>query len=271
MTERPRRKATPKRPVAPEVSPGVATSGAADRARSLLEGVVDRVARGDGLKARPIRDGVDLLAGERLVAALRPIGGLVAVDVDPRAGAGDAIALRSLGTPHPDKARSAAGWRRTILHNHADAARLVHALRPARDKATNEPLEARDPLLLAGTVRVRRVTEPPQAEDGTRVFVDAGWPRGLVRDDAKVGLWLPDVGPSRVLSTAFGPAPARMRGFRRAYLSELRGGAKAELLSRLRRILREGPLTLLTHVRELDASYASVLAHAISRGRTPRA
>ena len=47
-------------------------------------------------------------------------------------------------------------------------------------------------------------------------------------------------------------------------------GRRPSSVSRLRRILREGPLTLLTGVRELDASYAAILAHALSRGKTPR-
>ena len=49
------------------------------------------------------------------------------------------------------------------------------------------------------TIRLKRVYEPPSAEDGTRVLVERLWPRGLKRADAAIDHWLKDVAPSTEL------------------------------------------------------------------------
>jgi uncharacterized protein YeaO (DUF488 family) len=246
-------------------------SGAAARGERLLAGVVERLAREGAYEA--IVDGrvTTLASGGRPVCRLVVLGADVEAGVDPRAGAGSPAAMRRLGTPHPDRARSAEGWRRFVVRTNADAARLVHALRTPREKSTGEPRAARAPAFVVGRVSVRRLVDPRREEDGVRVFVDESWPRGVRREDADVDAWMPDVAPSRAIRAAFGPVPAYERGFRRAYLAELKGGAKAESVSRLRHLLKNGALTLLTGVRDVAGSHARVLADAVTHGRTPRA
>src|SRR5688572_20063102 len=116
----------------PEPEPQVETHAAGPAARSarLLDGLLERLLRGDVLERRVDGPTVDLLAAGRVVLRLRAGQGDVLADVDPRAGVGDAAALRRIGAPHPDRERSKAGWRRARVRTHADAARLVQALRP---------------------------------------------------------------------------------------------------------------------------------------------
>ena len=45
-------------------------------------------------------------------------------------------------------------------------------------------------------IALKRVYEPAQVEDGTRVLVDRLWPRGLRKDKADLDLWAKDVTPS---------------------------------------------------------------------------
>ena len=180
---------------------------------------------------------------------------------------GDPAALRRIGHPHPDRARSAQGWRRFVVRTRADAARLVRALRAPRVPRSGPPPPAG---MLVGRVRVRRLMDAPDPRDGTRVLVDEAWPRGVEREGAPVDAWMPEAAPSRPLRAAYGAVPGVHRGFRRAYLAELRGGAKADVVARLRRVLRDGPLTLLTGVRDLPNAAAVVLAHAVTHGRTPK-
>ncbi len=247
--------------------------GPGARARRLLDGIVERVARAGGgafgLVATADGDAVALSARGRVVARLSPSRGDVFVDVDPRSGAGNPSALRRLGSPHPDRTRSAAGWRRVVVRTHADAARAVHAPRSPRGEEGDAPRPQTTGLLVR-RVRVRRLGAPPSPDDGTRVFVDPSWPHGVRREESRVDLWLPAVAPSTPVREAFGVVPVGRRGFRRAYLAELRGGPRAELVARLRRILRQGPLTLLTALREVEHSAAVVLADVVSRGRTPK-
>ena len=48
---------------------------------------------------------------------------------------------------------------------------------------------------------VKRVYEPSEASDGTRVLVDRIWPRGLTKEHASIDVWLKDVAPSAGLRT----------------------------------------------------------------------
>jgi uncharacterized protein YeaO (DUF488 family) len=208
-----------------------------------------------------------------VVARAEPAQGYAVVDLDPRAGAGSERRLRSLGVPHPDRALSARGWRRMEVRTHRDGDVVVSTLRAPRDKATNVESAVVTTRTRApgGSVTVRRADAPPRAEDGTRVLVDPTWPPGLDREAAAVAEWMPRAAPSPPLRSAYGVAPAGRRGFRRRYLAELRGSAKAEEVSRLRAIARKGPLTLLTVARDVESSAAWVLADAVSRVHTPHA
>ena len=48
-------------------------------------------------------------------------------------------------------------------------------------------------------VRVRRVYDGPEPDDGTRVLVDRVWPRGLTKDKARLDQWFKQVAPSTQL------------------------------------------------------------------------
>ena len=45
-------------------------------------------------------------------------------------------------------------------------------------------------------VRVRRVYDEPEPDDGTRVLVDRIWPRGLTKGNAALGEWRKEIAPS---------------------------------------------------------------------------
>ncbi len=47
-----------------------------------------------------------------------------------------------------------------------------------------------------GTLRIKRVYDPPSRGDGRRVLVDRLWPRGLKREAARIDLRLKEVAPS---------------------------------------------------------------------------
>ena len=52
-------------------------------------------------------------------------------------------------------------------------------------------------------ILVKRIYEPPAKSDGFRVLVDRLWPRGMSKENAKLDLWLPDIGPSTKLRQWF--------------------------------------------------------------------
>jgi uncharacterized protein YeaO (DUF488 family) len=97
-------------------------------------------------------------------------------------------------------------------------------------------------------IRVKRIYEPPSAEDGFRVLVDRLWPRGLKKTAAAVDLWLKDIAPSTGLRTWFAHDPAKWPEFRKRYHDELEHqGEAVALLDRKR---TEGTVTLLFSARD---------------------
>ena len=58
-------------------------------------------------------------------------------------------------------------------------------------------------------VRVRRVYDKPNDQDGFRVLVDHIWPRGVSKAKAVLNDWCKDVSPSTELRTWYSHDPAK--------------------------------------------------------------
>lgn len=102
-----------------------------------------------------------------------------------------------------------------------------------------------------------RVYDAVGPEEGQRVLVDRVWPRGVRKDDLRVGIWCKDVAPSKDLREWYQHDPERFDEFASRYETELRDSAALE---HLRKLAQRKPVTLVTATRELDISQASVLA-----------
>lgn len=111
---------------------------------------------------------------------------------------------------------------------------------------------------------VKHVRDAATPADGRRVLVDRLWPRGVSRERAAVDEWMRDLAPSDELRRWFGHDPGRFDGFARRYRSEL--ADRRSDLSRLRRLAREGPVTLLFAAHDREHNNAVVLAEVIRRG-----
>jgi uncharacterized protein YeaO (DUF488 family) len=109
------------------------------------------------------------------------------------------------------------------------------------------------------SVRVRRVYEPPEPDDGVRVLVDRLWPRGLAKDAARVDEWPKALTPSTELRRWYHAGEGSYEEFARRYEAELAGPEAAELLEQVRKAARKGKVTLLTSAKEPEHSHAAVL------------
>ncbi|PZS21827.1 MAG: DUF488 domain-containing protein [Acidimicrobiales bacterium] len=114
-------------------------------------------------------------------------------------------------------------------------------------------------------IRVRRVYEDPEPEDGARVLVDRIWPRGLSKSQADLAEWCKAVAPSTDLRKWYGHDPNRFEEFGRRYRAELEEPERAQALDHLRTLGRQGPMTLLTATKQVDISEAVVLADLLRR------
>jgi uncharacterized protein YeaO (DUF488 family) len=116
------------------------------------------------------------------------------------------------------------------------------------------------------TIRLKRVYESPTEDDGTRILVERLWPRGVSKAKAEIDLWLKEVAPSAELRKWYGHDSARWEEFRRRYRAEL--DDKGEVLSDLKRRLKEGPVTFVYAAKDEELNSAVVLKEYL--GRDPR-
>ncbi|MDN3517304.1 DUF488 domain-containing protein [Aquisalimonas lutea] len=116
-------------------------------------------------------------------------------------------------------------------------------------------------------IRIKRVHDPAEPEDGTRVLVDRVWPRGVRKADAAIDLWEKEVAPSTELRKWFGHDPERWQGFRERYRAELADAAAA--LHRILDRAGDGPLTLVFAARDREHNNAVVLREVLRERLAP--
>ena len=112
----------------------------------------------------------------------------------------------------------------------------------------------------SGKVRVARVYDDVSPDDGQRVLVDRVWPRGVRKDDPRVGIWRKDVAPSKELREWYHHRAERFDEFASRYQAELRD---SPALEELRALAKHGVVTLVTATREVDISQAAVLSNVL--------
>ncbi len=96
--------------------------------------------------------------------------------------------------------------------------------------------------------QIKRVYATASPADGTRILVDALWPRGLSREEAHLDAWCKAVAPSAELRRWFGHDAARWEEFLSRYHAEL--DARLDAVGELRDLLEQGPATLLYAARD---------------------
>ena len=123
--------------------------------------------------------------------------------------------------------------------------------------------------IAAANVKLKRAYEPADKEDGTRVLVDRLWPRGVSKAKAALNQWMKEIAPSTELRKWFGHDPARWDAFCRRYSAELHHNP--ELLSQMRSLARQGPVTLVYSAHDEDHNDAIVLREVILGRKVPKA
>ncbi|HEY9371047.1 DUF488 domain-containing protein [Streptomyces sp.] len=116
----------------------------------------------------------------------------------------------------------------------------------------------------APAVRVRRIYDPPEPDDGVRVLVDRLWPRGLKKVDAHIDEWPKALTPSTELRRWYHGTEGEYEEFCRRYEEELAAPEAAAALDRLRTLAAENPVTLLTSAKDPSLSHTSVLERELT-------
>lgn len=71
-------------------------------------------------------------------------------------------------------------------------------------------------------IKLKRIYEEVDKDDGFRILADRLWPRGVSKEKAELDLWLKDIGPSTELRQWFAHDPKKWVGFKKKYRAELK-------------------------------------------------
>ena len=108
-------------------------------------------------------------------------------------------------------------------------------------------------------IKIKRVYEQPDKDDGRRILVDRLWPRGLTKEKAGVDLWLKDIAPSTELRKWFGHDSERWEEFRERYRAELEEAGKMGVLRDIAERAEEENVTLLFGAKDIRHNDAQAL------------
>jgi uncharacterized protein YeaO (DUF488 family) len=93
-------------------------------------------------------------------------------------------------------------------------------------------------------LKIKRIYDAPETNDGFRVLVDRLWPRGISKERAHLDLWLKEIAPSDALRKWFAHDPEKWSGFETKYRAELAG--RVDLLRQIKKLEKDhGSITLL--------------------------
>jgi uncharacterized protein YeaO (DUF488 family) len=116
------------------------------------------------------------------------------------------------------------------------------------------------------TIKIKRVYELPNDDDGVRILVDRLWPRGLEKEKARIDEWMKNIAPSAELRTWFGHKPERFAQFQSRYEQELQSDPeRLELAERIRAIAAKQNVTLLYAAKDTEHNHAVVLKQWLER------
>ena len=115
-------------------------------------------------------------------------------------------------------------------------------------------------------VKLKRIYEEPEKNDGFRILVDRLWPRGVSKEKAALDLWLKDIAPSNALRKWFSHDSLKWSAFQRKYKTEIM--ANKGIFSRLKEIIKKKKnVTLLYASKDEEHNEAIVIKNLLIRQR----
>lgn len=112
-------------------------------------------------------------------------------------------------------------------------------------------------------IKIKRVYEKPEADDGYRVLVDKPWPRGIRKADLPYDYWAKELTPSTAARKAFGHKAENFDAFKERYLGELNTSdearACAQQLEENAMHAGDSTITLLYAARDPKINHAVIL------------
>ena len=110
-------------------------------------------------------------------------------------------------------------------------------------------------------LKIKRVYEEAQAEDGVRFLVERLWPRGMKKEDLHMQAWLKDAAPGPELRAWYQHDAGKWEEFQERYKAELEANPGAWKI--IPETLASGDVTLLYSARDTEHNSALVLKRFI--------
>lgn len=115
-------------------------------------------------------------------------------------------------------------------------------------------------------LRIKRIYEAIEEQDGYRVLTDRLWPRGIAKAKAAIDLWEKTVAPSTELREWFGHIPERFPEFTERYLQELEDNSDAiKFVELCQKQLEKSNVTLLYGAKDEVHNQVVVLQNFINQ------
>jgi uncharacterized protein YeaO (DUF488 family) len=142
----------------------------------------------------------------------------------------------------------------------------VHTQRPTTTRGAAKPAgPTRDGPAANGRVATKRIYEAPGAEDGTRVLIMRYWPRGIRKE--KVDVWLRELAPVVPLLRSYLDGAITWAQYVPRYLAGLRRPEAQAALAEVRRLARQGRVTLLCGCADARRCHRTLLQrHLLDSG-----
>lgn len=108
-------------------------------------------------------------------------------------------------------------------------------------------------------IKIKRIYNEPEAEDGFRVLVDRLWARGITKEKAKLDMWAKEISPSNELRKEY-HSSGDISCFRVKYLRELEDNPfSVSLREAIKKTLLKSNVTLLTSAKNEDFNHCHVI------------
>ena len=115
-------------------------------------------------------------------------------------------------------------------------------------------------------IKLKRIYDESDQEDGIRILIDRLWPRGITKEEAKLDYWLKDLAPSNNLRKWFNHDPSKFEEFTKRYKEELKTGEQLKAFMELKEIIstnNDQRITLLFAAKDKDNNNAQVIKQLI--------
>jgi len=113
-------------------------------------------------------------------------------------------------------------------------------------------------------IKIKRIYEPAQTDDGYRILIDGIWPRGIRKSEAGIDEWLREIAPDKALRQWFGHDPDKWEAFEKRYHKLLQ--QRKHLTGKLKeKESKYGTITLLYAARNEEHNNAVALRSFLLR------